>query len=203
VPADVRREAEFRRCVAAAMTRLGGVDVLVYAAGVSHGALVVDGDVTAMHDVFAVNYWPAVTAVQVVLPWMLRRRFGRIVLVSSVVGERGGMPGQAAYAASKAALNALARTLAAEVSARGDITVNAVAPGPVRTALTEAAFARAGDLILAGTPAERYGEPAEVAEVVAFLASERASYVTGQVVSVDGGFGNKYLSFRRWRRATS
>src|SRR5439155_5922607 len=150
--ADVRNEAGLRSCLADVAHALGRVDILVYSAGISGGMPVLGGDLPRMRDVFEVNYWPAVVAAQVVLPGMLARRFGRLVFISSVAGERGCVQGQAAYAASKAALNALARTLAAEVSRRGDITVNAVAPGPIRTAMTAAVFDTVGELILASTP---------------------------------------------------
>jgi 3-oxoacyl-[acyl-carrier protein] reductase len=127
---------------------------------------------------------------------MLLARFGRIVFISSAVAERGGFQGQAAYAGSKAALNALARILTAEIARRGDLTVNTVAPGPVRTAMTATAFDDAEESVLAITPAGRFGTPAEVADVVAFLASGDASHVTGRVVT-STGFRQRHFRHRR------
>ncbi|TME76690.1 MAG: SDR family NAD(P)-dependent oxidoreductase [Chloroflexi bacterium] len=137
VSADVRQEAAFRARLRELEGRLGAVDVLVYAAGVSRGMPLIGADVATMREVFEVNYWGAVVACQEYLPGMLARHLGRVILVSSVMGDRGGLQGQVAYASSKAGLNALARTLAAEISSRGNLTVNAVAPGPVRTDLTD------------------------------------------------------------------
>lgn len=166
----------------AAMEEVGGVRTLVANAGVTE-----DGLAMALSDAQFARTWQVNVAAtfalcRAALRPMLRARDGRIILLSSVVGLHGNA-GQANYAASKAALVGLAKTLAREVGRRG-ITVNAVAPGFIATAMTEGLDAEG---LLAQIPAGRLGRPEEVAVVIGFLASEAASYVNGTVVQVDGG----------------
>jgi 3-oxoacyl-[acyl-carrier protein] reductase len=155
--------------------------VLVNNAGTRADALSPQIDDEAWSRVLETNLSGAFRLTRRALPPMIRQRFGRIVNVASVVGQRAN-PGQANYAASKAGLEALTRTVACEV-ARRKVTVNAVAPGLVETELT----AGLGDGLLDAVPARRAGTPEEVAACVRFLASDEASYVTGATLTVDGG----------------
>ena len=160
---------------------LGPVLVLVNNAGTRADALSPQIDDEAWSRVLETNLSGAFRLTRRALPPMIRQRFGRIVNVASVVGQRAN-PGQANYAASKAGLEALTRTVACEV-ARRNVTVNAVAPGLVETELT----AGLGDGPLDAVPARRAGTPEEVAACVRFLTSDEASYVTGATLTVDGG----------------
>jgi 3-oxoacyl-[acyl-carrier protein] reductase len=161
--------------------RFGPVLVLVNNAGVRADALSPQIDDEAWERVLETNLSGAFRTTRRALGPMMRARFGRIVNIASVVGQRAN-PGQANYAASKAGLVAFTRTVAAEV-ARRSITVNAVAPGLVETELSEGV----GEGLLAAVPARRPGTPEEVAACVRFLASEDASYVNGTTLTVDGG----------------
>lgn len=167
--------------VGAAEEALGAVAVLVNNAGVRADGLSPQLEDEQWDSVIDTNLSGPFRLTRRVLRPMLRARYGRVVNVASVVGQRAN-PGQANYAASKAGLIAMTKTVAAEV-ARRKVTVNAVAPGLVDTDMTE----ELGDELLKAVPARRAGTPEEVAACIAFLASDEAAYVTGSVLTVDGG----------------
>ncbi len=183
VRADVSEPDDVEALFTTAEERFGRVAVLVNNAGIRADQLSMQLTDDEWHRVIDTNLTGSFRCVRRALPKMVRGRFGRIVNVSSVVGLRAN-PGQANYAASKAALFGLTRSVAAEVARRG-VTVNAVAPGLITTDMTADLPAEAVQMI----PARRAGRPEEVAACVRFLASVEASYVTGATLSVDGGWG--------------
>ncbi|MGH2982909.1 MAG: 3-oxoacyl-[acyl-carrier-protein] reductase [Solirubrobacterales bacterium] len=186
VGADVASEPEIEEMLSRLREEFGPVLVLVNNAGVTADALSMrlrDEDWSRVLDV---NLTAAFRLTRSVLGAMMRARNGRVINVASVVGQRAN-PGQANYAASKAGLVAFTRTVAAEVSRRG-VTVNAVAPGLIETELTrEISSNGSANGLLDAIPAQRAGRPEEVAACIRFLASEQASYVTGALLTVDGG----------------
>jgi 3-oxoacyl-[acyl-carrier protein] reductase len=173
---------EFFRRVA---DRFGRIDILVNNAGITR-----DGFLSRMKEadwdaVLAVNLKSAFNCTQAVSRYMMKQRYGRIVNIASVVGAMGNA-GQANYAASKAGVIGFTKSVARELASR-NITVNAVAPGFIETDMTAALAERVKEAFLAQIPLGRAGRADDVAQVVRFLTSEAASYITGQVIHVNGG----------------
>ena len=163
----------------------GGVDILVNNAGITRDGLLMRMTDEQWDAVLNVNLKGAFLCSRAAIRGMMRKRWGRIVSLSSVVAL-GGNPGQVNYAASKAGLIGMTRTLSKEVASR-NITVNAVAPGFIGTDMVDALSDEMKAKVMERIPMDRFGTAEDVAGVVAFLASEEASYVTGQVVGIDGG----------------
>jgi 3-oxoacyl-[acyl-carrier protein] reductase len=168
-----------------AVKRYGHLDILVNNAGISIDQLLLRVSAKDLEMTWATNVNGAVFCAKACIRPMMRSKWGRIISLSSVVAESGNA-GQVVYSASKAALLGMTRTLAREYASRG-ITVNAVAPGFIETDMTADLTEAAKQGIVDQTPLGRIGRPEEVAAAVVFLASEEASYITGQVVRVNGG----------------
>ena len=183
---DVISDDEVSEAIDRIERSLGEVSILVNAAGLSIDGLAVRYSTEDWQRTLDSNLSGAFRCSRRAMRPMLRARWGRIVNITSVVGALRGNPGQSAYAASKAGLAGMTRSLAREIGSRG-ITVNAVAPGVIETEMTDELPEQARELLIAQTPAERAGSPGEVAAVVRFLASDEASYVNGAVIPVDGG----------------
>jgi 3-oxoacyl-[acyl-carrier protein] reductase len=182
---DVSREEEANRLVEQVLAETGGLDILVNNAGITRDGLIFRMSGEDWEKVLRVNLFSAFYLSREVARSMIRQRAGSIINVSSVVGI-GGNAGQANYAASKAGLIGLTKSLAKEVASRG-VRVNAVAPGYIETDMTARLPEKAREAMRAQIPLGRAGEPREVAAAVTFLASDRSSYLTGHVLRVDGG----------------
>lgn len=185
VGADVTDAAAVEGVVAGVLERHGRVDILVSNAGIARDQLMLRMKRADWDEVLATNLTASFTWCQAVLKPMIRQRAGRIVAISSVVGQMGNA-GQANYAASKAGLIGFCKALAREVASR-NVTVNVVAPGLIATDMTRAITDNAKADWSAQIPMGRMGTPDDVAAAVRFLASDEASYITGQVLAVNGG----------------
>ncbi|MEI5663760.1 3-oxoacyl-[acyl-carrier-protein] reductase [Bosea sp. CCNWLW174] len=184
-PCDLSDRDSVEALVPAAEAKLGGLDILVNNAGVTRDNLFMRLKDEDWDLVLAVNLTAAFRLSRAAVKSMMRRRYGRIVSIGSVVGTSGN-PGQGNYAASKAGLIGMSKSLAAEVASR-NITVNVVAPGFIESPMTDALNDKQRESILTDVPMGRLGRGADVAAAVAYLASEEAGYVTGQTLHVNGG----------------
>ena len=183
--ADVTEGAAVETLIKSTVEQHGRLDILVSNAGITRDQLMLRMKRADWDEVVATNLTAAFTLCQAALRPMIKQRAGRIVAISSVVGQTGNA-GQANYAASKAGLIGFCKSLAREVASR-QVTVNVVAPGLIDTDMTRAITASAKTDWAAQIPLGRLGSPADVAAAVGFLASDEASYITGQVLAVNGG----------------
>lgn len=185
LPADLSKVEDVEGLVPAAEKALGGLDILVHNAGVTRDNLFLRMKDEEWDQVLAVNLTAGFRLARAAVKGMMKKRAGRIIFITSVVGVTGN-PGQGNYAASKAGLIGMAKALAQEIASR-NVTVNCVAPGFIGTAMTDALDEKTREAAIGRVPMGRMGTPAEVAAAVAYLASPEAGYVTGATLHVNGG----------------
>jgi len=185
VTADVSSPADVTRLIETAASTFGRIDILVNNAGVTRDQLIMRMSDEDWDTVLNIDLKSAFLCTRAVLRYMLKQRWGRIISIASVVGIIGNA-GQANYASAKAGIIGLTRSIAKEVGSRG-ITANAIAPGYIQTKMTEQLDDKQKQELLRHIPLGSLGTPRDVAEAVAFLASEEARYITGQVLNLDGG----------------
>jgi len=185
VRVDVTHLEDVEKMVAAAMQRFGKIDILVNNAGIARDKLILRMTEEDWDTVLNVNLKGTFNCTKAVIKYMSKQRSGKIVNIASVVGMMGN-PGQANYSASKAGVIGLTKTVAREFAARG-INVNAIAPGYIQTPMTEVLPEKAKEELKRLIPMERLGQPEDVAHAVLFLVSETSSYITGNILNVNGG----------------
>ncbi|WP_294156494.1 3-oxoacyl-[acyl-carrier-protein] reductase [uncultured Clostridium sp.] len=185
VKGDISKLADVENLVAAAKEKFGAVDIMVNNAGITKDTLILRMKEEDFDKVIDVNLKGVFNCLKTITPVMVRQKHGKIINLSSVVGISGNA-GQVNYAASKAGVIGMTKSLAKEVGSRG-INVNAVAPGFIETDMTDVLGDKYKEEIKKNIPLKKLGKPEDVADVVAFLASESSDYVTGQVIHVDGG----------------
>lgn len=185
IQANVANGDEVKAMIKEVVSQLGTVDVLVNNAGITRDNLLMRMKESEWDDVIDTNLKGVFNCIQKVTPQMLRQRSGSIINLSSVVGAVGN-PGQANYVATKAGVIGLTKSAAKELASR-NITVNAVAPGFIVSDMTDALTDDLKDQMLQQIPLSRFGEDTDIANTVAFLASDKAKYITGQTIHVNGG----------------
>lgn len=188
IPADLGKPGEAERLVQEALETAGRIDILVNNAGLTRDTLLMRMTDEQFDEVMNVNLRAAFQLCRAVIAPMTKNRFGRIINISSIVGYIGG-PGQVNYAASKGALVAMTKSIAAEPTASRGITANCIAPGFIKTAMTDVLPDDLKKAYLAQIPAGRFGEPSDIANAAVFLASDEAAYINGQTIHVNGGMG--------------
>lgn len=185
VEADVRDSEAVKAMVDQVTDKWSKLDILVNNAGINRDTLLLRMSDAAWDDVINTNLRGAYLCTKFALRSMMKQEWGRIISISSVAGIVGNI-GQSNYAASKGGIIAFTKSIAREMGSR-NITVNAVAPGFIVTEMTDKLPAERKEAMLALIPLQRFGQPEDVAETVAFLASKKAGYITGQVITIDGG----------------
>jgi len=185
--ADVANAEECKVMIDCVKEHFGKIDILVNNAGITKDKLMIGMSEDDFMEVINTNLKGSFLCMQMVSKLMIKQRYGRIINLSSVVGLHGNA-GQVNYAASKAGVIGMTKSAAKELASR-NITVNAVAPGMIETDMTAVIPEKAKEAMMGSIPAARAGKPEEIADAVAFLASDKAAYITGQVISVDGGMG--------------
>ncbi len=185
IPANLSSMEDVDRLAAEAQQRLGGLDILVNNAGITRDSLLVRMSEQDWQDVLKVNLEAAFRLSKACLRGMMKARFGRIISITSIIAITGN-PGQANYAASKAGLIGFSKSLAQEVASRG-ITVNCIAPGFIESPMTDGLSDDQKAKLMAQIPLGRMGTPDEIAAGVLYLASDEASYITGQTLHINGG----------------
>lgn len=185
IKSDVSSFKQTQESIQKAAEFLGGIDILVNNAGITRDSLLLRMSEENFDTVINVNLKSVFNFTKNVLPFMIKQKYGKIINITSVVGLIGN-PGQSNYASSKAGIIGFTKSMAKEVASR-NITVNAIAPGFIETEMTAALNEKQKETLINNIPLGRLGKPEDIARVVAFLCSKDADYITGQVISVDGG----------------